>query len=85
MPSPLAPESDEEKTSGRRRRTKPRKPAGRRRKPPTVTIDFDDIGQRILALPIPARNYVGLAAAKPGMLFRGRGRPADWRARRARD
>ena len=31
-------------------------------KPAKVQIDFDNISQRILALPIPARNYQSLAA-----------------------
>ncbi len=42
---------------------------GDRKEPPKVTIDFDGLSQRILSLPIPARNYVGLDAAKPGILF----------------
>jgi tricorn protease len=37
--------------------------------PPPVQIDFERIGQRILALPIPARNYTQIAAGKPGVLF----------------
>ena len=32
-------------------------------------MDFDNISQRILALPIPARDYVALAAGKANMLF----------------
>ena len=35
---------------------------------PDVTIDFDKIGQRILAMPLPARRYVGLQAGKAGTL-----------------
>lgn len=35
----------------------------------TVTIDLDGIGQRIVALPIKAANYVGLDAGKAGTLF----------------
>ncbi|HEY7546955.1 MAG TPA: PDZ domain-containing protein, partial [Blastocatellia bacterium] len=34
-----------------------------------VRIDFDRISQRILALPIPARNFVGATAGKANMLF----------------
>ena len=34
------------------------------RKSAEVKIDLEDIDQRILALPIPARDYVGLAAGK---------------------
>src|SRR5262249_29258448 len=37
--------------------------------PPKSTIDFDNISQRILALPIPNRNYVGLAAGKANTLY----------------
>lgn len=36
---------------------------------PPVTIDVDNIGQRVLALPVPAKNYVELAAGKAGTLF----------------
>jgi tricorn protease len=42
---------------------------GDKKEPPKVTIDFDGIGQRILALPIPARDYVGMGVAKPGVIF----------------
>jgi len=34
-----------------------------------VTIDLDGIGQRIVALPIKAANYVGLDTGKAGTLF----------------
>ena len=37
--------------------------------PVVVKIDVEDIGQRILALPVPPKNYVGLAAGKAGILF----------------
>src|SRR5581483_2251795 len=40
-----------------------------KKEPVVVTIDFDQIGQRILALPIPARNFVGVEAGKSGTLF----------------
>ncbi|MGH9842898.1 MAG: S41 family peptidase [Blastocatellia bacterium] len=40
-----------------------------KKEPPKVVIDFDNIGQRIVALPAPARNYAGLAAGKAGNLF----------------
>jgi len=35
----------------------------------SVTIDIEGIGQRVLPLPLPVRDYVGLAAGKPGILF----------------
>ncbi|MFN2415434.1 MAG: PDZ domain-containing protein [Pyrinomonadaceae bacterium] len=39
-------------------------------KPPEpVRIDFDGIDQRVLALPIPARDYSGLYAGKAGTFF----------------
>src|SRR3569832_922484 len=37
--------------------------------PPRVTFDFDGIGQRILALPIPARNFIGLTTGKTNAIF----------------
>ena len=69
LPSPLAPLSDEEKgpagKDGKDDKDGKDKDEGRK----TVKIDFDGIGQRILALPIPARNYTGLSAGKAGALF----------------
>ncbi len=38
-------------------------------KTPVVKIDMEGIGQRILALPVPARNYEDLRAGKSGVLF----------------
>jgi len=38
-------------------------------KPVKVTIDLDGIGQRIVALPIPAANFVALDAGKAGTLW----------------
>src|SRR5581483_9171647 len=85
-PSPLAPESDEEKVA-EEKKDEPKsgdKPAegekkaetataagrpGDKKEPPKVVIDFDQIGQRVLALPIPARNFVGLGAGKANTLF----------------
>ncbi|MBZ5551924.1 MAG: PDZ domain-containing protein [Acidobacteriia bacterium] len=37
--------------------------------PVVVKIDFEGISQRILALPIPARNYVNMIPGKSGILF----------------
>jgi tricorn protease len=68
LPSPLAPLSDEEKAAGKEGKDdKDGKDKDEGRK--AVKIDFDGIGQRILALPIPARNYTGLVAGKAGSLF----------------
>src|SRR5882724_615046 len=65
--SPLAPESDEEK--GAQPKPDEKDKAKKDTLPPPVKIDFDGISQRILALPIPAKNYVNIAAGKPGILF----------------
>jgi tricorn protease len=77
LSSPLAPESDEEKEPEAGKSGESAKSdgadAGKEKKEPqepvTVRIDVENIGQRILALPIPARNYVGLASAKKDILF----------------
>jgi len=45
------------------------------KEPPKVEIDFDRISQRILAMPIPAKNYFGLAAGKEGEIYLMEGPP----------
>ncbi len=85
LPSPLAPESDEEKGKEEEKAEKEdekkaeekaaaadKAKEGEKEKPKEpekVNIDFDNIGQRILALPMPAKNYVDLAAGKEGMVY----------------
>ena len=91
LPSPLAPESDEEKLteekpteriagqqpepSGEKKEDAASAQAaaqakpGDKKEPPRVSIDFDKINQRILALPIPARNYVGLVGGKANNVY----------------
>ncbi len=44
-------------------------------KPKPTVIDLADIGNRILSLPIPSRNYVELAVGKSGVLFLAEGPP----------
>lgn len=80
-PSPLAPESDEENAADdagadSKDDAKARKDgkgeddkSGKPEEPVVVRIDIDGIGQRILALPIPARNYVEMLSGKSGVLF----------------
>ncbi len=96
LPSPLPPESDDEKAkeegksaSGADDAKKSAEAAAKDSKDesakkdekkeeaklPTVKIDFDGIDQRILALPIPARNYVDLQAGKEGVLYIAEGGP----------
>src|SRR2546430_8976371 len=70
LPSPLAPESDEEKGPDSKPNDKEKKDSKEPKKEPEeVRIDVDRIGQRILALPVPARNYTALAAGQEGVLF----------------
>ena len=80
LPSPLAPESDEEKPQ---EAAKPKEPPKREETgaAPRVRIDFDNISQRILALPIPARNYSGLWVGKSGILFLAEAEPVTQRMR----
>ena len=68
LPSPFSPESDEEKpapTGGKPPEAAKPKPEGT----PAVKIDLEDIGQRILSVPMPPRRYTGLQIAKSGVLL----------------
>src|SRR5438445_6704369 len=71
--SPLAPESDEEKGNEPKQdekdKSKDDKDKPKKEEPVVVRIDFEGISQRIVALPIPARNYVNMVAGKSGILF----------------
>ena len=73
LPSPLAPESDEEKTppdpkaASDAKPPSDAKPAG----PAADRIDLDGIDQRIIALPITARAYSSLVAGKSGVVLVG--------------
>ena len=91
LPSPLAPESDEEKEKTEEKKAegakstekdksfksddKKDKEKDSEKDTVNVKIDFDNIGQRILALPIPARDYFGITAGKEGFLFLMEGPP----------
>ncbi|HEX8764970.1 MAG TPA: hypothetical protein VF740_07400, partial [Candidatus Acidoferrum sp.] len=86
LPSPLGPESDEEKGKEVEKSAKDQKPDAdkdkekdktKEEKPVTVEIDMEGISQRILALPIPARNYYGLTGGKAGVLFLAEGPAVD--------
>jgi tricorn protease len=79
-PSPFLPESDEEGVAAPVGRGGARAPAdsagGEAARPaprppmPTVTIDFDGLEHRILAVPtIPARQYANLRAGVAGMIY----------------
>jgi tricorn protease len=68
LPNPLARESDEEKGA----QPTPERPAGTpapRPTPEPFSIDFDGIGNRIVALPLPARNYRNLQAGAANQFY----------------
>ncbi len=81
-PSPLLPESDEEgeqgsaekpgetakEDGGGNGKSKQDRAAGEE-KTPEVRIDWDGISRRIVAVDLPERDYVGLAAGTEGVLF----------------
>jgi len=97
LPSPLQPESDEEKMpDDKKEEPKADKPAGdkpegekpeekkpegaqapaggaakpaAKKAPEPVRIDLEGVEQRIVALPIPSRNYVGLGAGKANTFY----------------
>jgi tricorn protease len=86
LPSPLAPESDEEKppeagkngkqpaaTSEAAEKKEGEKEKEKPKEPVKVTIDFENISQRILALPIPAANYYGMLSGIEGVLYLAEG------------
>ena len=70
IPSPLAPQSDEEKVAATKTAAEA-KPEAKTKETNdhNIQIDFDQIGQRILSLPIPAANYTMLEAGKAGEIF----------------
>src|SRR5271165_1176045 len=80
--SPLAPESDEEnkpkdekksdqdKDKGKdKSKTEDKEAKDKKDEPVVVKIDIEGIGQRILSLPIPAKNYSNMLSGKSGILF----------------
>jgi tricorn protease len=78
--SPVEPQSDEEKAASDEKGKDADKAKdsdkgadkgkeGEKKDEVKVTIDLDGIGQRIVAMPIKASNYVGLDAGKTGILF----------------
>jgi tricorn protease len=99
--SPLAPESDEEKSKDEKKpeqdkdkdkdkakskdedkskaknkgseaaaSDKPKDDKGEKKDEPVVVkVDIENIGQRILSLPIPGKNYLNLLVGKSGILF----------------
>ena len=79
-PSPVEPQSDEEKAAGAEKAKDGDKAKeaekgaekgkeGEKKEETKVTIDLDGIGQRIVAMPIKAANYIGMDVGKTGVLF----------------
>src|SRR6185503_14539916 len=68
-PSPLLPETGDEKVSMPAPPTDKAKPETEANAAVTVRIDVDRIGQRILALNIPASDYGDLMAGPAGTIF----------------
>lgn len=66
-PSPLLPEEGDEPVGGEK--TKADSTAKAKSDSVQVRIDFDGILQRILALDVPSRDYVGLQAGTAGQFF----------------
>src|SRR5581483_192621 len=48
-------------------------PERKKDEPVVVKIDIENIGQRILSLPIPAKNYLNMVGGKTGILFLAEG------------
>ena len=75
VPSPLRPESDEEKVAPPAKPSSPEKQQPAKEEKPkesastNIRIDLEGIGQRIVALPLPPANYSGLSAGKQGEVF----------------
>ena len=74
--SPLAPESDEEKPADKDKE-KDKDKDKKEEAPAAVQIDFAGIGQRIVVMPIPERNYTELEAGKAGVLYLVEGPAVD--------
>ncbi|MFL5241002.1 MAG: PDZ domain-containing protein [Gemmataceae bacterium] len=76
LPSPVAPESDEEKAE---EKDKGNDPKEKKEKPGDVEplrIDLEDWAARTIALPIPAKNYMGLLVGKEGIVYLLEGGPS---------
>ena len=70
--SPLAPESDEEKAKGEAKKDDAKKDDAKKDekdKKVEVKVDLENIGQRILAVPMPAARYVDLQAGKAEVVY----------------
>jgi tricorn protease len=79
LPSPLAPESDDEKAPPDPKTAADAKPAGdgkpagdaKPASPAADRVDLEGIGQRIIALPVAPRAYTSLVPGKSGVVLVG--------------
>lgn len=94
LPSPLAPESDEEgkdekgkeddEKANEKKHEKKKKKDGKEEKEAEkkeeepLRIDFEGIDQRIVALPVPAKTIVALEPGKEGVVFFAEAPPANF-------
>ena len=62
-------DKDKDKDKEKDKNKEKDKDKDKKKEPPKVTIDFENIDQRILAMPIPERNYLGLISKKEGVLY----------------
>ncbi|MGI9075167.1 MAG: S41 family peptidase [Bryobacteraceae bacterium] len=91
LASPLAPQSDEEKSASEQKddqkdkgkdeakdqkdksdksdKSKDTAKDQKEKTPPETRIDFDNLSQRILTVPVADKNYFAVAAGKEGVLF----------------
>ncbi|MBN1568210.1 MAG: PD40 domain-containing protein [Acidobacteria bacterium] len=85
LPSPFAPESDEEKEAEDKKKPEGDKSEAKEPAPPSpapkqgeadkskpaadIRIDLENISQRILSMPMPPRSYAGLQVARAGTLL----------------
>lgn len=64
---------DKNKSADAGDKNKDDKDKGKKDEAVVVKIDIDGIGQRILSLPIPAKNYMNMLGGKSGILFLSEG------------
>lgn len=72
LPSPLAPQSDDEGKEDDKSKDKPADNEKDKNKPaptPETRVDFENLGQRILSVPIPEKNFFAVNPGKEGVLY----------------
>jgi tricorn protease len=71
-----SPKKDEAKEAEKEKDKETSKDPGTEKdKPVEVTVDLDGIGDRILSLPIPPRNYGSILTGKAGVVYLAEGSP----------